>query len=58
MTTAYQYDAENRMVSVNGGGENNPEYIYDANGRRVRKKVGSTLTEFIYDVAGSVMAER
>jgi RHS repeat-associated protein len=56
--TTYQYDAENRMVSLNGGGGSNPEYVYDANGRRVRKKIGSTLTEFIYDVAGSVMAER
>lgn len=54
----YQYDAENRLVTINGGGGNNPEYLYDANGRRVRKKISSTLTEFMYDVAGSVMAER
>jgi RHS repeat-associated protein len=57
-STTYQYDAENRLVSLNGGGGNNPEYLYDANGRRVRKKIGSTLTEFIYDVAGMVVAER
>jgi RHS repeat-associated protein len=53
----YQYDAENRLISINGGGGNNPEYLYDANARRVRKKIGSTLTEFIYDAAG-IVAER
>jgi YD repeat-containing protein len=53
----YTYDAENRMLtssSTLGSGF----YVYDANGRRVRKTVDTnTITDFIYDTAGNVVAE-
>jgi YD repeat-containing protein len=52
------YDAENRMVSVNGGGGSNPEYTYDADGKRIRKKLGSIVTEYLNNAAGQVVAER
>jgi len=52
----YQYDAENRMKTVNNGAIGT--YTYDADGRRVRKVAGSTTTDYIYDLAGSVVAEK
>jgi RHS repeat-associated protein len=54
----FQYDAENRMVSVNYGCPNTLCYTYDANGRRVRKIASGTTTEYIYDVSGNVVAEK
>jgi RHS repeat-associated protein len=53
----YQYDAENRMVSINNGCPSTLCYTYDANGRRVRKIASGTTTEYIYG-AGGVVAEK
>ncbi len=52
------YDAENRLISsVSTLG--NASYVYDANGRRVRKTVNTnTITDFFYDLAGNAVAER
>jgi RHS repeat-associated protein len=51
----YQFDAEGRMTSINGGAV--ASYVYDANGRRVRKTISGTTTEYVYDLAGGVIAE-
>jgi hypothetical protein len=45
------------LKSINGGGGSNPEYKYDADGRRVQKKVGSVTTDYFYDVAGNLLTE-
>jgi hypothetical protein len=37
---SYTYDAENRILTLNG----QPAYAYDAEGRRVAKYSGSTIT--------------
>ena len=50
------YDAENRLTAINGG-EANPEYTYNADGQRARKKVAGVSREFVYDLAGNVVAE-
>lgn len=50
----YQWDAENRMKSLNTTGAT---YTYDAAGLRVRKNVGSDSTEYIY-FGGQAIAER
>ncbi len=42
----YMYDAENRLISVNGGAT--ATYSYDAEGRRV----GAPGAEYLYDQAG------
>jgi len=42
---SYAYDAENRIISVDGGATT---YVYDAFGRRVSKTVGGT-TQYLYD---------
>jgi RHS repeat-associated protein len=52
---SYTYDAENRIIAVDGGAT--ASYIYDALGRRVRKTTGSTWTDYVYDLAGNVVYE-
>ncbi|MGH9715358.1 MAG: hypothetical protein ACRD4R_01305, partial [Candidatus Acidiferrales bacterium] len=51
---SYTYDAENRIVTVDGGAAS---YVYDAEGRRVRKTVAGGAVDFIYDLAGHEIAE-
>jgi RHS repeat-associated protein len=48
----YAYDAENRLIAVDGG--QTAKYIYSADGRRVRATVGANSTDFIYDLDGEV----
>jgi RHS repeat-associated protein len=52
MGGAYQYDAENRMVSANG-----TTYQYDGEGRRVSKSGGGATTTYLYDAAGQLLTE-
>jgi RHS repeat-associated protein len=48
-----QYDAESRLINANG-----IRYIYDADGQRVAKYSGNTLTNvYLYDQAGHVVTE-
>jgi RHS repeat-associated protein len=54
----YQYDAENRLVSINNGCPSTLCYTYNAEGRRVRKTASGTTTEYIYDLGGNVVAEK
>ena len=49
----YQYDYANRLVSVDNG--NTATYSYDPLGRRIRKVVGNTTTDYSY--AGSQMIQ-
>jgi RHS repeat-associated protein len=64
----FTYDAENKQVkveTVNSGGTviaTNGEYVYDGDGKRVKKKgyTNNILTEetiFVYDAAGKLVAE-
>jgi RHS repeat-associated protein len=43
---SYTYDAENRVVSVDGG--STATYSYDHQNRRVKKVVGSTTTHYVW----------
>jgi RHS repeat-associated protein len=51
-TTAYAYDAENHLLSLNS----TSAYKYDGAGRRVRKLSGEN-TRFIYGISGELVAE-
>ena len=51
---SYTYDAENRVVSVDGG--TTATYSYDHENRRVKKVVGSTTTHYVWQ-GGQVIAE-
>jgi YD repeat-containing protein len=52
---SYTYDAESRLTQVDGG--STASYVYDANGRRVRKTTSSGWTEYLYGTDGRVQAE-
>ena len=52
---SYTYDAENRIVGVDGG--STASYIYNENGKRVRKNKGSGWTEYFYGPNGAVQTE-
>jgi YD repeat-containing protein len=51
----YTYDAENRIntAAISGGAI----YVYDGDGRRVKKLVGTNTTTFVYNIVGQLMAE-
>ena len=51
----YTYDAENRLIKVDGG--STASYTYDAFGRRAEKIVGSRTTDYLYDAVGNVSNE-
>lgn len=53
----YQYDAENRLKSFDGGV--GAVYTYDGEGRRVKKVTnnGAQVTTYVYDAMGKLIAE-
>ena len=51
------YDAENRMFSETDPIGNTATYSYDGDGRRVSKNVNGTVTTFVYDASGNLVAE-
>jgi RHS repeat-associated protein len=57
-TPYFVYDAENRMVRTAGGAQaGGSEYVYDGDGKRVKKTSGSEVTVFVYNAAGMLVAE-
>ena len=51
-THAYTYDAENKIAKV----DNVSAYVYDGEGRRVRKLLGENL-RFVYGISGQVIMD-
>lgn len=49
----YAYDAENRLISVDGGAT--ASYTYSADGLRVRSTVGSSISDYIHDLEGDTV---
>lgn len=58
---AYFYDAENRLVQVDGTlgtcSTATACYFYDALGHRVDKQMGSNHLNYIYDLSGNGVTE-
>ena len=54
-TTSYVYDEENRLVRVSFPDGKENKYVYDAEGKRVKKIDGSGITTYIYDQTGNVI---
>ncbi|PYN96665.1 MAG: hypothetical protein DMD91_20655 [Candidatus Rokuibacteriota bacterium] len=46
-TSTYTWDARNRLTSITGPVPAN--FVYDATGRRARKIINGTVTDFLYD---------
>jgi RHS repeat-associated protein len=51
---SFTYDAENRIVSVNGG---QAQYVYDGDGNRVRKIVNGVAVDYVYDLSDNAIVE-
>jgi YD repeat-containing protein len=54
-THSYTYDAENRVIQVDGG--TTATYVYDASGRRVRQATQLGTVDKIYDFSSREVAE-
>ena len=54
---AREYDAENRMTKAWGGNNQWQEYTYNADGKRVRRKVDGVETRQVYGMDGELLAE-
>ena len=52
---SYTYDAENRLIQVDGG--STATYAYDPLGRRVTKTIGGTTTNYAYDLGQDALFE-
>lgn len=50
----YTFDAENHLVTVDGG--STASYVYDAFGNRVQKTAGGVSTQYYYDFSGKLIA--
>ena len=50
----YTYDAENRLTKLNNGAA---IYVYDGDGRRVKKTVDASITTYVYNAQGQLAAE-
>jgi RHS repeat-associated protein len=55
----FAYDAENKQQSFGTGGlsTGGGAYVYDGDGRRVKKTVGTEVTICVYDAAARMVAE-
>ena len=51
------YDGENRIVSVLTAPGSTMSFVYDGDGRRVKKTVGAVTTTYVHDALGRVVAE-
>src|SRR5260370_25308243 len=51
----YAYEAENRIIQVDGG--NTASYMYHPSGRRWEKTVGNLKTDYVYDLARNAVTE-
>jgi RHS repeat-associated protein len=56
-STAYTYDAENRVIAATNSTSGTSTYLYDAFGRRARKTTAAGSVDFLYDLNGYEIAE-
>ena len=56
-SSSFSYDAENRVITATEPNTGAISYVYDGEGKRVQKTVGTSLTTYVYDAFGSLAAE-
>lgn len=57
-TTAYIYDAENRIATATNSNSGTSSYVYDSDGRRVQKTTAAGgAVNFLYDIEGNEIAQ-
>ena len=54
---SFAYDAENKQKTVSDAGGTVGTYLYDGDGKRVKKMSSAETTVFAYDAAGKLAAE-
>ncbi len=54
---SFTYDAENRVITATEPNMAAISYVYDGEGKRVQKTVGTSLTTYVYDAFGNLAAE-
>lgn len=59
LARSFTYDGENKQTEVRNSGGVIGQYMYDGDGKRVKKTVPSTgeVTIFVYDVTGKLVGE-
>ena len=53
----FTYDAENRVIAATEPNTGAISYVYDGEGKRVQKTVGTSVTTYVYDGFGQLAAE-
>jgi RHS repeat-associated protein len=53
----FVYDAENKQKTVSGSGGTIGQYLYDGDGKRVKKVSSVETTLFVYDASGNLATE-
>lgn len=53
-TNTYTWDARNHLGQITQGSTTVASFIYDGLGRRMKKTIGSTVTQFVYDGSNPV----
>jgi RHS repeat-associated protein len=53
----FSYDAETRLIATTQPNMGAISYVYDGQGHRVQKSVGSNVTSYVYDASGQLAAE-
>ena len=51
-TSTYTWDVRNRLAAITGPVP--ASFVYDATGRRARKTINGTVTDFLYDGVNSI----
>jgi RHS repeat-associated protein len=54
---SFTYDAENRVIAATEPSTAAISYVYDGEGKRVQKTVGTSITTYVYDGFGNLAAE-
>jgi len=54
---SFTYDAENRVITATEPNMPAISYVYDGEGKRVQKTVGTAITSYVYDAFGQLTAE-
>jgi RHS repeat-associated protein len=53
----FSYDGENRQQTFDGGLGNTAQYVYDGDGKRIKKIQGGATTLYVYNAFGNLIAE-
>ncbi len=53
----FSYEGENRQKTFDGGMGNTAQYVYDGDGKGIKKIQGGATTLYVYNAFGNLIAE-